>query len=886
MLTNRLFEAIVAGDVADAEKVLAQGANPNATNDAGETPMHVAVRCNQQQVLKLLLQTKSIDATVRNKQGDTPLVAAIKQGHRRFAQLIFIAFMELSHKVTAADIVIDWGSPLGNGEFIHLYKGYIKCQPVVVKTSFLQPGADILVRETKILELCKSPYLLQSMAISSKSLNRPQLVFEYMDGGNLREHLDKKRQGVPVQVEYTLLEVAWVVANALADLHYNRVLHCNLKSQNVLLSSTNYIKVADLGLAQVRGGRMTAGLGTVFWMAPEVLMDVGNYDYAADIYSFGVILSELTTLKRPYEDMEPHWTMNIVAEVCHGTRRPEICNNYPPWIRELATSCMAHNPRERPSAEKILNVLGRQRRLDHTAPAPATTAAPLATYTKATAMFSNCSASSGLSTRSESTEFSIRSVSNMNCLVCDALHPIMAITCSKCGEPTLESGVKLELLYQRIAEASVDTTDIRTTVMCAICHASNFITNSVCDECGFKELPNDDEKLRLVVHSLESLSLTYSARSLSSAVEVVPWVWAGANKGPVRSGQLELLELLLQTTGINTSARNAAGDIPLITAIKQGRHRQFAQHIYAASATLPFEVCIFVLIVAAGDIDVYTQVELGRGGYGMIYMGAYNNQVVAVKTVFHSSDAGGLIDEMKAMQLCQSPYLLQLLAFSGLHSSSPQLVLEYMDGGDLRQYLDNNRKGVQVPVKYSALEVAWVIANALVDLHDNGVLHRDLKSHNVLLSSTNYIKVADLGLARTYGSQMTGGRGTMLWTAPEVLADDGNYGYGADIYSFGVILTELSTLKIPYAGMGLRDWNILDGVRNGTLRPALGDDCPTWLRELATDCMEHDPKKRPCAQTILTRLDHQRSFEATSTTACSTAKYHPRSVIRLNQQDQ
>ncbi|OQR81570.1 hypothetical protein ACHHYP_16455, partial [Achlya hypogyna] len=116
-----------------------------------------------------------------------------------------------------------------------------------------------------------------------------------------------------------------------------------------------------------------------------------------------------------------------------------------------------------------------------------------------------------------------------------------------------------------------------------------------------------------------------------------------------------------------------------------------------------------------------------------------------------------------------------------------------------RTRLHHKSKGEAVPVEYSALEVAWVIASALTDLHHEDFLHRDLKSHNVLLSSTNYIKLADLGLARS--DAMTKGVGTLYWMAPEVHDPEAKYNAAADIYSIGVILTELDTFQLPYADL-------------------------------------------------------------------------------------
>ena len=195
----------------------------------------------------------------------------------------------------------------------------------------------------------------------------------------------------------------------------------------------------------------------------------------------------------------------------------------------------------------------------------------------------------------------------------------------------------------------------------------------------------------------------------------------------------------------------------------------------------------------------------------------------------------------------------QLLAVSDVNSTSPKLVLEYMDGGDLRSYLDAKRLGEPTKVDVSALEVAWVIANALADLHHNGVFHHEIESYNVHLSSTNYIKVANLGIGLE--SDAMTGKSTPYWTAPEVLASSSNYSSAAGIYAFGVILTELDTLQLPFHdAKGLGYWGIIDGVRLGNLRPTLSANCPPWLRHLADACLSFDPTQRPSAPMIVESL--------------------------------
>ncbi|OQR80629.1 hypothetical protein ACHHYP_17402 [Achlya hypogyna] len=825
-ISNALFEAVTTANVDWASELLSQGANPNVTNKAGETPLHVAVRCKKQNLLELLLHEKDVNLTARNKGGDTPLIVAIKQGHRSFARQIYAASTQPLREVATTVVAIDRSVVLGDGSFGVVYKGVFDDEPVAVKTLIGPSSADVLAYETRATQLCKSPYLLQLLAVAGKHTTNPQLVFEYMDGGDLRGYLDKKRDGLPVSVEYSALEVAWAVANALADLHHNGLLHRNLKSCNVLLSSSHYIKVADLAHAQPYASRTSVSTDTPYWTAPEVLASDGPDDGAVDIYSFGVILTELSTLKVPFEGLSlSSWV--IVKRVRKGSLRPDAGDASAPWLRDLATACLEHVPEQRPTIETILTLLDNQR------------------------------PPSLLST-------------DMQCSLCKASHAIVAATCPSCNAPTPTPTTKLKAILQSVAVAKTQGVDIEATLPCDICDAANDVAATSCEACG-EEYRNPDKKLRQFVKAVTTGHLDRTKMLLNQGAD--PNAANEAGETPlhiaVRRNDQRLLELLLQVNGVDFTARNKVtkGETPLVAAIKQG-HRRFAQKIYTAS-TQPLRE------VAATDVNVDRTILLGSGTFGVVFQGTFDNQPVAVKTLFGPSSSDIAAYEMEAMQLCKSPYLLQLLAVSGLRTNSPQLVLDYMDGGDLRGYLNMKRKGEPVPVEYSTLDVAWVIANALADLHHNGVLHRDLKSLNVLLSSINYIKVADLGLARAYASHMTQGAGTPYWTAPEVLADDGSYNYAADIYSFGVILTELTTLKAPFEDMTLQQWTILDRVRKGTLCPEVGDACAPWLRKLAADCMSYDPVQRPSAEMILLGLDRQRRLEASlvnTTMECSSCK--------------
>ncbi|OQR88935.1 protein kinase [Achlya hypogyna] len=462
-----LIEAVATGDIATVKELMVHGADPNAVDEAGETPLHVAVRCNQRRLLELLLGTKGVDTSIRDQQG-----------HRRFAQEIYTA-----SKQPLREIHVDLSNVLGNGGFGAVYKGVFDNQPG------LNPaGADAIIREMEAMQLCKLPYLMQLLAVSGQHTTNSQLVLERLDGGNLRGYLNKKRMGEAVPVEYSSLEVAWVVANALADLHHYNLTHRDLKSHNVLLSSSAYIKLPDLGLARECASDMTLGAGTPYWTAPEVLTHDGSYcTITPPIFIRSASSSQSSVpLKIPFEGMGLS-KRDILDRMRNGTLRPDVGDKCAPWLRELATACMAQDPAQRPNAAKVLTMLDKQRR-QKSEPQNA----------------SNRSSGSNNSNTSFSA-LSTASLVNTGMVFseCHAAHSIEATECPDCSAPTPYPAKKLRGLLLRIAVANKRGLQITTTLPCLVCYAAKPFTATACDEYEMYEMPDDTEKRRLLVKIVE-----------------------------------------------------------------------------------------------------------------------------------------------------------------------------------------------------------------------------------------------------------------------------------------------------------------------------------------------------------------------------------------------
>jgi serine/threonine-protein kinase TNNI3K len=267
---------------------------------------------------------------------------------------------------------------------------------------------------------------------------------------------------------------------------------------------------------------------------------------------------------------------------------------------------------------------------------------------------------------------------------------------------------------------------------------------------------------------------------------------------------------------------------------------------------------------------VLVQQLISRGGYGEVYYGLFNGQHVAVKMLLPESrksvkHVNDFLAEVKMMATLDHVRIVSFVGVAWDSLTDLCVVSEYMEGGDLRALLASY-EAQHRPLGFdrSKVTIALHVAHALTYLHslDPPVLHRDLKSKNILLSSALEAKVTDFGISRErVDKTMTAGVGTSLWMAPEVMMGE-RYDDKADMFSFGVVLSELDLHALPYAhtkdssnsGRKRPDTAILQMVAMGKIRVEFSASALESMAALGLSCVGLDPKDRPTAAEALYKL--------------------------------
>ena len=250
---------------------------------------------------------------------------------------------------------------------------------------------------------------------------------------------------------------------------------------------------------------------------------------------------------------------------------------------------------------------------------------------------------------------------------------------------------------------------------------------------------------------------------------------------------------------------------------------------------------------------------IGRGGHGEIILSEYCGKMVVCKRLLRKNinvvNIFSFKTEIVLLSSLRHPNITQLIGASWDNASNVCMVMEYMPHGDLHAVLQSSL-ATSFTWSDPLLKIAMDVCQGMLYLHSQNpsIVHRDIKSNNLLCSATFGCKISDFGLATScISGNLSSVVGTPNWLAPEVIRNE-PYGVEVDIFSFGIVLTELETRMIPYHDHEEQGLLLLMRVSKEGLRPTLPDSCLPQRRRLIQDCLSDDPNSRPSLTDILQRL--------------------------------
>ncbi|XP_042759616.1 mitogen-activated protein kinase kinase kinase 13 isoform X1 [Panthera onca] len=235
---------------------------------------------------------------------------------------------------------------------------------------------------------------------------------------------------------------------------------------------------------------------------------------------------------------------------------------------------------------------------------------------------------------------------------------------------------------------------------------------------------------------------------------------------------------------------------------------------------------------------------LGSGAQGAVFLGKFRAEEVAIKKVREQNET-----DIKHLRKLKHP---NIIAFKGVCTQAPCycIIMEYCAHGQLYEVLRAGRKITP------RLLVDWStgIASGMNYLHLHKIIHRDLKSPNVLVTHTDAVKISDFGTSKELSDKSTkmSFAGTVAWMAPEVIRNE-PVSEKVDIWSFGVVLWELLTGEIPYKDVDSSA--IIWGVGSNSLHLPVPSTCPDGFKILMKQTWQSKPRNRPSFRQTLMHLD-------------------------------
>ncbi|VDN58601.1 unnamed protein product [Dracunculus medinensis] len=248
--------------------------------------------------------------------------------------------------------IFDVIGKLGEGSYGSVHKAIHKQTGHVLAVKKVPVDTDLqeIIKEISIMQQCDSDYVVKYYGSYFKN-SELWIVMEYCGAGSVSDIMKIRRKTLS---EGEIAVVIRDVLEGLRYLHDLKKIHRDIKAGNILLNTEGHAKLADFGVAgqltDTMAKRNTV-IGTPFWMAPEVIQEIG-YDTKADIWSLGITAIEMAEGKPPYADIHPMRAIFMIP-----TKPPPSLKVPSDWsddFNDFVSQCLIKNPDDRKSAKELM----------------------------------------------------------------------------------------------------------------------------------------------------------------------------------------------------------------------------------------------------------------------------------------------------------------------------------------------------------------------------------------------------------------------------------------------------------------------------------------------------------------------------------------------------
>lgn len=178
---------------------------------------------------------------------------------------------------------------------------------------------------------------------------------EYADGGDLSSKIKEYKDSNSCFTEQKILDYFCQICQGIKYCHDNKLLHRDIKSQNIFLTSNGEIKIGDFGISKIlehTRDNLNTLIGTPCYLSPEIIENQ-SYNLKSDIYALGVLLYEMCALKHPYKADSIH---ALALQIVSGKYEP-LPSKYSLALRHLVDNLLSKNPEKRMDINKIIEYI-------------------------------------------------------------------------------------------------------------------------------------------------------------------------------------------------------------------------------------------------------------------------------------------------------------------------------------------------------------------------------------------------------------------------------------------------------------------------------------------------------------------------------------------------